>query len=269
MLTEAIHSTADCTNQVLLLIGVRRQKLPPDETHPFGYGMEIYFWTFVVAMLVLLAGGVYSLYQGYSELVHPHAIRTPVLNLVVLGFSALFEGASFAVGYCQYRKVATAHVIPGQAVGLFRFIKWSKDPSLYETLLEDGAALVGIGIAIAGTIGNAWFDLLRADGAASVAIGTLLLVNGIAILMATRSLIAGEAVAPPLMRDLWQAVELGGLKDRVARLQTLHLGPSCILIAVSLRQAPNEGSSAELQHRINDRLRSVDDRIVEILFRYL
>lgn len=269
MLTEAIHSTSDCTNQVLLLIGVRRQKLPPDDTHPFGYGMEIYFWTFVVAVLVLLAGGVYSLYQGYSELVHPHPIRTPVLNLIVLGFSALFEGASFAVGYRQYRKVATTHVIPGQRVGLFRFIKWSKDPSLYETLLEDGAALVGIGIAIAGTVGNAWFGLLRADGAASVAIGTLLLVNGIAILMATRSLIAGEAVAPPLMRDLWKAVERGGLKDRVARLQTLHLGPSCILIAVSLRQAPNESSSAKLQHEITDRLRFVDDRIVEILFRYV
>ena len=269
MLTEAIHSTSDCTNQILLLIGGRRQKLPPDDSHPFGYGMEIYFWTFVVAVLVLLAGGIYSLYRGYTELSDPELIRTPWLNLIVLGLSAIFEGSSFAVGYRQYRRVATSHVIPGQDVGLFRFIKWSKDPSLYETLLEDGAALVGIAIAVAGTIANSFFGLLAADGVASIAIGLLLLVDGTVILLATRSLIAGEAVAPPLMRDLRQAIKQSGFEDRVDRLQTLHLGPSCILIAVNLRHVPDEGSSAELQREIENRLRPVDDRIVEILFRYV
>jgi len=268
MLTEAIHSTSDCTNQLLLLIGVRRQKRPPDDSHPFGYGMEIYFWTFVVAVLVLLAGGVYSLYQGYTQLSDAHQIRTPVLNLAVLCLAALFEGGSFAVGYRQYRKVASRHVIPGQAVGLLQFIKWSKDPSLYESLLEDGAALVGIGIAAAGTVASAYLDWPRADGVASIAIGLLLLLNGTAILIATRSLIAGEAVAPPLLRDLWKAADTGGWSERIVRLQTLHLGPDCILIAVNLRAGSEYREERELQSQIDWRLRAIDDRIVEILFRY-
>src|ERR1700759_3197395 len=113
MLTEAIHSTSDCANQLLLLIGVRRGKLPADSSHPFGYGMEIYFWTFVVAVLVLLAGGAYSIYQGLEQLDSPHPIRSPLLNLVVLSISAVFEGASFAVGYREYRKVAGRHRLPG------------------------------------------------------------------------------------------------------------------------------------------------------------
>lgn len=268
MLTEAVHSTSDCTNQLLLLIGVRRQARPPDQSHPFGYGMEIYFWTFVVAVLVMLAGGVFSLYQGYIEFADPHPIRTPVLNLVVLCLSALFESGSFAVGYRQYRRIVTAHVIPGQSIGLLRFIRWSKDPSMYESLLEDGAALVGIAIAVVGTIGNAFFGLLWADGAASMGIGLLLLANGTAILIATRSLIAGEAAAPPVLRDLWKAIETSGWTDRVAALQTLHLGPSCILIAVSLRHGAKDASDFDLQREIDRRLRSVDDRVDEILFRY-
>src|SRR3954452_19167433 len=91
MLTEAIHSTSDCINQLLLLIGVRRGKLPADASHQFGYGMEIYFWTFVVAVLVMLAGGAYSIYRGISGLLIPHPIQSPNLSLVVLGLSAVFE----------------------------------------------------------------------------------------------------------------------------------------------------------------------------------
>lgn len=268
MLTEAIHSTTDCVNQLLLLIGVGRQKLPPDQRHPFGHGMEIYFWAFVVAILVLLAGGAYSLYQGYAELAHPRLIQTPALNLTVLGLSALFEAGSFAVGYRQFRRVAKRHVIPGQSVSLLLFIKWSKDPSLYESLLEDGAALIGISIAVLGTLGNAFFGVLRADGVASIAIGVLLMGNGTAILIATRSLITGEAVAPPLLRDLWKAVQGMDWADRIARLQTLHLGPSCVLIAVNLRRETPTHSEVQLFDEIDRRLRAVDDRIVEILFRY-
>src|SRR3954449_3232729 len=99
MLTEAIHSTSDCTNQLLLLIGVRRGKLPADASHPFGYGMEIYFWAFVVAVLVLLAGGAYSIYRGVSELADPRPIGSPELSLAVLFLSAIFEAGSFRVGY--------------------------------------------------------------------------------------------------------------------------------------------------------------------------
>jgi cation diffusion facilitator family transporter len=265
MLTEAIHSTADCTNQFLLLVGVRRGKLPADPSHPFGYGMEIYFWTFVVAVLVLLAGGVYSIYRGFSELAAPHPIDSPRLSLAVLFLSAIFEGGSFRIGFRQYKKVVAAHRIPGQSIGLIQFIKLSKDPSLYESLLEDGAALAGIAVAAAGIVGSAYFGLFRADGAASVVIGIILVANGIAILVATRSLVAGEAVAPPVLRDLWSAVEGHPWSDRVSDLATLHLGPSCVLVAVTL--LPGPGPDGHVGPAIERRLKATDPRIIEVLFR--
>jgi cation diffusion facilitator family transporter len=265
MLTEAIHSTSDCTNQLLLLIGVRRGKLPADASHRFGYGMEIYFWTFVVAVLVMLAGGAYSIYRGVSELAAPHHINSPRLSLAVLVVSAIFESASFRVGYKQYKRVVAAHRVPGQSISLIQFIKLSKDPSLYESLLEDGAALAGLAVAAAGIVASAYFGWLRADGAASVLIGMILVANGFAILVATRSLVAGEAVAPQVLRDLRSAVEGQLWSDRVSDLDTLHLGPSCILVAVTL--LPGTGNDDQVGHEIERRLKATDPRILEVLFR--
>jgi cation diffusion facilitator family transporter len=266
MLTEAVHSTADCCNQLLLLVGVRRGKLPSDPSHQFGYGMEIYFWTFVVAMLVLLGGGAYSIYRGLSGLTTPHPIQSPALSLGVLLVSALFEGASFRVGYKQYKKVVAAHRAPGQSISLIQFIKLSKDPSLYESLLEDGAALAGIAIAAIGIVGSAYAGWLRADGLASLAIGVLLVVNATAILIATRSLVAGEAVAPQVLRDLKAALRDQPCSQRVSDLAMLHLGPSCVLVAVTL--LPGDGDDAEIGNAIERRLKATDPRIIEVLFRF-
>jgi cation diffusion facilitator family transporter len=266
MLTEAIHSTSDCINQLLLLIGIRRGRLPSDSTHRFGYGMEIYFWTFVVAVLVLLAGGAYSIYRGASELAGPHPIESPELSLAILFVSALFEGRSFRVGYKQYQKVVAAHSIPGQRITLIQFIKLSKDPSLYESLLEDGAALAGLAVAAVGVVGSAYLGIMRADGAASVLIGMILVANGIAVLVATRSLVAGEAVAPPVLRDLWSAVRGYPWSGRVTDLATLHLGPICILVAVTL--LPGAGNDDEIGHEIERTLKATDPRIIEVLFRF-
>jgi cation diffusion facilitator family transporter len=266
MLTEAVHSTADCINQLLLLIGVRRGKLPSDSSDQFGYGMEIYFWTFVVAVLVLLAGGAYSIFRGVSVLAHPHEIQSPNLSLGVLLISAIFEGASFRVGYKQYEKVVATHRAPGQSISLVQFIKLSKDPSLYESLLEDGAALAGLALAAGGVVGSAYFGWLRADGAASLAIGLLLVAAGTSILIATRSLVAGEAVAPPVLRDLKASLVGEPWSERVSDISTLHLGPSCILVAVTLH--PGSGGDADIGHQIETRLKSTDPRILEVLFRF-
>lgn len=266
MLTEAVHSTSDCANQLLLLIGVRRGKLPADSSHRFGYGMEIYFWTFVVAVLVLLAGGAYSIYRGVTQFAAPHPIGSPILSLAVLLLSAIFEGASFSVGYRQYKKLVARHRIPGQSVGLIQFIQLSKDPSLYESLLEDGAALAGIAVAAAGIVCSAYFGMLRADGAASVLIGMILVANGFAILVATRSLVAGEAVAPTVLYDLRAAVRGHPWSDRLSDLDTLHLGPSCILVAVTL--LPGRGNDEQIGHEVERRLKAVDPRILEVLFRF-
>lgn len=266
MLTEAIHSTSDCTNQFLLLIGIRRGRLPADPSHQFGYGMEIYFWTFVVAVLVLLAGGAYSIFRGVSALAHPHPIQSPNVSLAVLFLSAIFESASFRVGYRQYKKVVATHRIPGRSIGLIEFIKLSKDPSLYESLLEDGAALMGVAVAAAGIIGSAYLGWVRADGAASLVIGLILLANGIAILVATRSLVAGEAVAPAVLLDLKASVRGQQWSDKISDIATLHLGPTCILVAVTL--LPESGDDRRISHEIEQRLKATDPRIIEVLFRF-
>jgi cation diffusion facilitator family transporter len=268
MLTEAIHSTADCTNQLLLLIGVRRGKLPADPSHPFGYGMEIYFWTFVVAVLVLLVGGVFSIFQGVREFESPHPIESPTVSFVVLPLSALFEGYSFSVGYRDYRKLVARHRLPGMAPNLLRFISWSKDPSLYETLLEDATALAGIAVAAVGISASVFLGYLRADGIASIVIGLLLVANGLAILVATRGLIAGEAAAPTLLYDLEQSLKGEQWSGQIQKIDTLHLGPNCVLIAVVLKSDEKTVLDRQLSLKIADRLKAVDERIVEVLFRF-
>jgi cation diffusion facilitator family transporter len=268
MLTEAIHSSADCTNQILLLIGVRRGKLPSDPSHQFGYGMEIYFWTFVVAVLVLLAGGAYSIFQGISGLRAPHPITAPLISLVVLAISAIFEGTSFSVGYREFQNIVAKHRLPDESVSLVQFIKWSKDPSLYESLLEDAAALAGLAVAATGVIASAYFGMLRADGIASLVIGLILVGLGISILVATRSLIAGEAVAPPILREFRSSLGGHSWSDRISDLSTLHLGPSCILAAVTLVPRRDGISDQELGYEIERRLKDVDGRVIEVLFRF-
>ena len=183
----------------------------------------------------------------------------------MLLLSAIFEGGSFKVGYRQYKRVVATHRTPGRSINLIEFIKLSKDPSLYESLLEDSAALAGILVAAGGIIGSAYFGWLRADGAASLTIGLILVATGTAILVATRSLVAGEAVAPPVLRDLRASLQGQQWSDRVADLATLHLGPSCILVAVTLRPGP--GNDAQIGRQIEQRLEATDPRIIEVLFR--
>jgi cation diffusion facilitator family transporter len=267
MLTEAVHSSADCTNQILLLIGVRQARRAADPTHPFGYGLEIYFWTFIVAVLVLLAGGAYSIVQGLEELAHPTAIAWPGLSLWVLLLSGMLDGASFRVAYREYRIVEARHRRPGRPVGLVQFIKWSKDPSLFESLLEDSAALAGLAAAAAGILLTAYFGVAEADGAASLAIGLILAANGSAILVATRSLTAGEGVAPPVLEDLWLAVRLHDPAARVIDVATLHLGPSRILVALTLT-APPAAWEPHFLRALERSLRAAEPRVSDVYFRY-
>ena len=269
MLTEAIHSTADTANQILLLVGNRRSKRHKDASHAFGYGMEVYFWTFVVAVIVLLAGGVASVWEGARQLASPEPIKAPGISLVVLALSAVFEGASFAVGYRAYKRRVGGRTVLGRPVGLWQFIKLSKDPNLYESLLEDSAALIGIGFAAVGVVANAFLGALWADGAASVAIGVLLVACSWVIAEATRSLMAGETVAPPVLADIQQALQAYSDRLSVTEIKTLHLGPQRILVALTVESdsstlAMVQGALAEITARIQ----SVDRRITYVYFRF-
>ena len=269
MLTEAIHSTADTANQVLLLVGNRRSQRHKDATHAFGYGMEVYFWTFVVAVIVLLAGGVASLWEGARHLASPAPIKAPAISLGVLALSALFEGASFAVGYRAYKRRVGGRTVLGQPVGMWRFIKLSKDPNLYESLLEDSAALIGVGLAATGVIASAYLGLLWADGVASIAIGILLVACSFIIAEATRSLMAGETVAPPVLEDIHQVLQSYANQLTATEIKTLHLGPRRILVALTLETSRDTlATRKRILADLTAQIQSVDGRITYVYFRF-
>jgi cation diffusion facilitator family transporter len=270
MLTEAIHSTADTANQVLLLVGTWRSRDRADASHAFGYGMEVYFWTFVVAVIVLLAGGVASIWQGAMQIDAPEEIKSPLVSLGVLALSAVFEGGSLAVGYREYKRMVCGRTYHGRPVTMWRFIKLSKDPNLYESLLEDSAAMIGLGIAALGVLASVYLGALWADGAASIAIGVLLIATSLVIANATRSLISGESMAPAVLADVRRELKEIQGPVQVSETRTLHLGPKTVLVALTVTR---EGAipAAELERglkEIEERVRAVDSRIRFVYFRF-
>ncbi|HXA40988.1 MAG TPA: cation diffusion facilitator family transporter [Phenylobacterium sp.] len=239
MLTEAIHSLVDTGDQLLLLVGQARGRRPPDETHPLGYGMEAYFWSFIVALMVFVLGGLLSVYEGVRHILHPEPVVSPWISLGVLAVSAVFEGLSFRVGYREYKRV-----VRGAPIRLWAFIRNSKDAGMVSVLLEDSAALVGIVLAAAGVIASGFFHIAWADGAASVAIGLLLACVAFVLANETRSLIAGESVAPIVMERLKETLDAINCITRLDEIATLHLGPGAILVALTLTFRPKATSTS-------------------------
>lgn len=264
MATEAIHSLVDSLDEVLLLIGQARGAKPGDATHPLGYGMETYFWSFVVALMVFLLGGVLSIYEGVRHILRPDPVISPWISLGVLAAAAVFESLSFRVGYREYRRI-----LRGRRIGLWAFIKGSKDAGLVSVLLEDAAALIGIGLAAAGVVGSSFLRIPWADGAASAAIGVLLACVAFVLANETRSLIAGEAVAPIVMERLEETLARVDCITELKEIATLHLGPGSILVALTLAFRPK--STTEMLDtavlEITRCLQATDGRIAYVYVR--
>jgi cation diffusion facilitator family transporter len=264
MLAEAIHSLVDTGDQGLLLLGQKRSEKPADPEHPLGHGMEVYFWSFVVSVMVFLLGGVLSIYQGLSHVLANAEVTYPWLSLGVLGAAALFEGFSFKVGYNEYRRM-----VRGRKTRLWTFIKISKDPTLISVLLEDSSALAGIAVAAAGVIASCFFRVLWADGTASVIIGLLLILVAIILANEIRSLIAGEAVAPLVMDRLKEALLRIDCITDLEEVATLHLGPGAILVALTLsfrRDATTDVLNDAIRE-ITQALRKADGRVAYVYVR--
>lgn len=262
MLTEAVHSTVDTGNQGLLLYGMRRAARPPSPNHPFGHGMEIYFWAFVVALLIFALGGALSIYEGVLKVIEPQPIERAWINFVVIGLSALFEGASLSVAMREFK--STRHGAP-----LFLSIRRSKDPNIFAVLLEDGAALIGLSFAALGVLGSAVFGWLAADGLASIAIGLLLVAVAIFLANETRSLLTGEAASPRIVAAVRALLEADPRVESVGEILSMHLGPQEILLGVTLdwrddaRAAEIEAGSDLFARRI----REIDPRITRVFVR--
>ena len=187
MLSEAVHSTVDTGNGLLLLVGLHRSKRPASREHPFGHGKELYFWSLIVAVLIFGLGGGISIYEGVQHMLHPEPLTAPFWNYIVLGAAALFEGASFFIALRQFKSEAAGRPF-------WRSLHASKDPSTYTVLAEDGAALLGLAIAAAGVYASHALDMPALDGAASVAIGVLLAGVAVLLMRESHGLLIGEGI---------------------------------------------------------------------------
>jgi cation diffusion facilitator family transporter len=262
MLTEAIHSLVDTGNQGLMFLGLRRGSRPADASHPFGYGMEIYFWTFVVALLIFALGGAVSIWEGVEKILHPAAISRPWISYLVLGVAVAFEGMSFAVALREFNRVRRSE-------GLITSIRRSKDPTTFAVLLEDSAALTGLVIAALGLSGVVVLGWAWADGAASCAIGVLLVVVAAFLANETRSLLTGESASPRVVAAICEALKREPHVERVSDVRSMHIGPDRILVGLSVRFAPDI-SRDELGRAVDEisaRVHEVDDRIAEVFLR--
>lgn len=227
MLAEGIHSVADTGNQGLMLLGMKRGDKPADRTHPFGYGKEVFFWGFVVAIVLFAVGAGVSIYEGIIHLLHPAELGDPTINYVVLGLAAVFEtgATSFAVRELWRRK--------GDR-GVFETIKESKDPALFVVLFEDTAALAGIGVAALGIFlaqvtGNPAFD-----AGASIVIGLILATVSVWLAWETRALLVGEAARTTLVEGVRSIVEQSPAVERIGKLLTMHMGPEKVLVVLTV-----------------------------------
>ncbi len=237
MLAEFVHSLADCSDQVLLLVGRNRAARRQTAEHPFGYGRDRYFYGFIVSVVLFTVGGAYSVYDGIHKILHPQAITDPLVAFAVLAAAAIMEGFSL--------RTAVRESNPHRGGrGWGEFIRRSKAPDLIVVLLEDSAALAGLVFAFAGiglsvlTGDGAW------DGGGSVAIG--LLLAGVAAIVAveTKSLLIGESASPEAEQKIVHALEAGPELEQVIHMRTVHLGPDSLLVAAKVAVRGDEPAAA-------------------------
>jgi len=227
MLSESIHSLVDTGNEVLLLYGQKRSSRPPDEIHPFGYGRELYFWCFVVALLIFALGAGVSIYEGIVHIRHPEAITKPVINFVVLGLAFIFEGVSWFVAWRGFQRI--------RGEGTFwHVIRDSKDPTMFMVLFEDSAALIGIVIAAIGTALAVELDAPWIDGTASILIGFVLAAVAIVLARESKNLLIGERADPVLQRAIQEAADREACVRSVSRVLTTHMAPDQVIASMDV-----------------------------------
>jgi cation diffusion facilitator family transporter len=227
MLTEGFHSVVDSLNQILLLWGQHRAARPADEAHPTGYGRELYFWSFVVAILIFATGAGLSVVEGVSHLHAPEPPENPSIAYVVLAISALLEGASWLMAVRQFGRAKGR-------LGWWQAIRRSKDPSMFVVLFEDSAALVGLVIAAAGLWLSGATGDARWDGVASIAIGVMLGVVATLLARESKGLLIGERASPRLIAAVRRALRDCEEVTAVGEIVTVHLGPRSVFAAADV-----------------------------------
>lgn len=249
MLSEAIHSLVDTSNQVLLLYGMKRSKRAPDAQHPFGYSKELYFWSFIVAILLFSLGAGVALYEGFEKLLHPEPIKNAYISYIVLIAAIMIEGfATFKALQEFNRRRGT--------VGVVSALQKSKDPALFAIVLEDVAAVTGLFAALIGIFIADTFQIHEADGIASIIIGLVLASVAIFMSREIKALIVGEAASSDVQQGLRRIVEAqtgdGKPIKVINEISTMHLGPEDVLVAASVDF--HDGQTTEIVEAVTSQL---------------
>lgn len=227
MLSEAVHSLVDCGNEVLLLYGQHRSSRPADEVHPFGYGRELYFWCFVVALMIFALGAGISIYEGVIHIRHPEAITKPYINFIVLGLAFVFESVSWFVAWRGFQRVR------GDG-SIWHVVRVSKDPTMFMVLFEDTAALIGIVIAAVGTGLAVAYDAPWIDGSASILIGLVLAAVAGVLARESKNLLIGERADPILQEAIREAADREACVRSVRRVLTTHMAPDQVIATMDV-----------------------------------
>lgn len=261
MLAETLHSLSDCMNQILLLVGVRQARRPPSEKYPLGQGRSLYFWSFMVAMLLFLGGGAYSIYEGVHKLRHPTPLESPYIAIAILGFALLVEGWALTGAY----KAVKAR--KGER-SLLRYLRETKDSDLVVIFGEDGAAVLGLTLAliavmIAWVTGDARFDAIG-----TLCIGTVLIAVAVFLAIEVKSLLLGEAADTALIDQVHQVAASDARIEKVLRAIAVQQGPSEIMLALKLKYR-DDLTGPELVNAINEFEVRLQEQVPEVKWSFV
>ncbi|RUW19480.1 MULTISPECIES: cation diffusion facilitator family transporter [unclassified Mesorhizobium] len=259
MLSEGVHSLVDTGNGALLLYGMRRAARPPDRKHPLGHGRELYFWSFIVALLVFALGSGVSFYEGVTHIMAPEPVVNAKVNYIVLGLSFLFEGSSWLVALKEFRQQKGKQ-------GWFQAVRRSKDPSVYTVLFEDSAALLGLIVAFAGILSAELLEIPELDGAGSIGIAIILGATAIFLARESKGLLLGEPASPEVQRKVLAIAEEDPAVQRANGILSVHIGPQEIVAGLSIEfedhlTAPEIEACVE---RLEARLRKEMPEIIKL-----
>jgi len=244
MFSEGIHSLVDTGNQVLLLHGLKRSKLPPDEQFPFGHGKEIYFWSFIVAILIFAVGAGISIYEGIIHIIEPVTAKNNIVNYIVLTLAIIFEGAAWFFAYKEFKKSNNKYSI-------IKSVQCGKDPSMFVVLFEDTAALLGLFVAMAGIYLSESLAMPIFDGIASVIIGIILAMTAIWLAIETKGLLIGESAEPEVVSGIQHLAEEFEDVLHINEVLTMHMGPEYILVNLSI-DFKNDLKAGKMEMVISD-----------------
>ena len=235
MWAESYHSASDTVNQILLLLGIKISKKPATELHPFGFGKSQFFWSFVVATMIFGISGILSLEQGFSSLLGGgHHVENPTINYIILGIAAMFEGNALRIALAQFTKPILQRGEKVRPSSLYLEFKNSKDTSILTVIVEDSAALLGIGIAALGIFltditGNTVYD-----AASSIIIGTILMSFAFFLAKENRGLLIGESISPIQYRQIIKNVNNIPEVHKIITMKTMHLSPTTVLVGIEV-----------------------------------